>query len=289
MQMLLYEEMDWTQLQWVEPASATRLDEVTLGYFRGEILGPSLPEPNIVASQALILRVADPASSSTEWLSGAAHHKKAEEKREGESKHLQKIPRLDSYFSGKNKSEQCRPENADEIIVQNNKRKAEVENIGVLEGCEKSMLSEAVNFDIFVPIKKLASRGLAFHGDEEVFGSVKNGNLMMYIELTAEYDCFLADHTARFVTMEKNLLRTCHQQLMKISYFGKARTKLQGEDVDISTADEMYDSLTMFLTELQTSFPIYKDSAEKKLCRLGILNQFQNYRCTLHSSNKLFC
>ena len=41
-------------------------------------------------------------------LSGAAYHKKAEEKRQRESKILQKIPQLDSYFSGENKSEQCR-------------------------------------------------------------------------------------------------------------------------------------------------------------------------------------
>lgn len=47
-------------------------------------------------------------------------------------------------------------------------------------------------------VKKLASRGLAFRGDEEKFGSVTNGNFLMCIELIAEYDSFLADHIARF-------------------------------------------------------------------------------------------
>ncbi|KAJ8898559.1 hypothetical protein PR048_003919, partial [Dryococelus australis] len=47
--------------------------------------------------------------------------------------------------------------------------------------------------------------------------------------------------------------------------FGKAMKNLQDEYVDISTAVEMYYSLTMLLNELETSFPIYKDSAEEKM------------------------
>ncbi|XP_072155141.1 uncharacterized protein [Bemisia tabaci] len=46
-------------------------------------------------------------------------------------------------------------------------------------------------------IKKLASRGLAFRGTDETFGSVSNGNFMMCLELISEYDPFLADHIAR--------------------------------------------------------------------------------------------
>lgn len=37
-------------------------------------------------------------------------------------------------------------------------------------------------------IKKLASRGLAFRGTDETFGSVSNGNFMMCLELISEYD-----------------------------------------------------------------------------------------------------
>lgn len=54
-------------------------------------------------------------------------------------------------------------------------------------------------------VKKLASRSLEFRGDEEKFGSVKNGNFMMCLELIAEYDFFLADNNARFGNPEKRI------------------------------------------------------------------------------------
>lgn len=47
-------------------------------------------------------------------------------------------------------------------------------------------------------LKKLSSRGLAFRGDDEVFGSEHNGNFMMCLELIAEYDPFLSAHIARY-------------------------------------------------------------------------------------------
>lgn len=47
-------------------------------------------------------------------------------------------------------------------------------------------------------VKKLSSRGLAFRGDDEVFGSQHNGNFMMCLELIAEYDPFLSAHIARY-------------------------------------------------------------------------------------------
>ncbi|KAJ8895776.1 hypothetical protein PR048_001114 [Dryococelus australis] len=53
-----------------------------------------------------------------------------------------------------------------------------------------------------------------------------------------------------------------------LQQFGKAIKKLQANDVDISIAVEMCDSLTMFLTEFQTSFPIYKDSTKNKLVQI---------------------
>ena len=63
---------------------------------------------------------------------------------------LQKIPRLDSYFSTKSKIEPRRPEIADEIKVQNNDN-VEIQNFGLPEGCVGSTLSKAVDSAIFVP------------------------------------------------------------------------------------------------------------------------------------------
>ena len=69
-------------------------------------------------------------------------------------------------------------------------------------------------------VKKLASRGLAFRGDEEVFGSVKNGNFMMCLELIAEYDSFLSDHIARFGNSGKGstsyLSSTTYEDLIRL-------------------------------------------------------------------------
>jgi len=47
-------------------------------------------------------------------------------------------------------------------------------------------------------IKKLASRGLPFRGQEEIFGSPKNGNYMMLIELLSEFYPFLAQHISKY-------------------------------------------------------------------------------------------
>lgn len=47
-------------------------------------------------------------------------------------------------------------------------------------------------------VKKLSSRGLPFRGDEEEFGSLRNGNFMMCMELIAEFDPFLAGHIAQY-------------------------------------------------------------------------------------------
>ena len=50
----------------------------------------------------------------------------------------------------KAKLNHCRPENADEIKVQNNDN-VEIENFGMPEGCVGSMLSKAVDSAIFLP------------------------------------------------------------------------------------------------------------------------------------------
>lgn len=47
-------------------------------------------------------------------------------------------------------------------------------------------------------VKFLASRGLAFRGSDEKFGSPNNGNFLGCLELLAEYDPFLAAHIERY-------------------------------------------------------------------------------------------
>ena len=44
----------------------------------------------------------------------------------------------------------------------------------------------------------LSQRGLAFRGQNEVFGSNNNGNFLGIIELLAQFDPFIADHVSRF-------------------------------------------------------------------------------------------
>ncbi|XP_068245391.1 zinc finger MYM-type protein 1-like [Palaemon carinicauda] len=46
-------------------------------------------------------------------------------------------------------------------------------------------------------VKFLALRGLAFRGENEVFGSENNGNFLGIIELLAQFDPFLANHVSR--------------------------------------------------------------------------------------------
>lgn len=51
---------------------------------------------------------------------------------------------------------------------------------------------------VFAVVKKLASRGRPFRGDDEIFGSLHNGDYMMSLELISEFDPFLAEHIQRF-------------------------------------------------------------------------------------------
>ena len=62
---------------------------------------------------------------------------------------------------------------------------------------EKEYWTKVLRIVISV-IKKLASRGLAFRGHIEKFGSPNNGNYMMALELIAEYNAFLAEHIKKF-------------------------------------------------------------------------------------------
>lgn len=51
---------------------------------------------------------------------------------------------------------------------------------------------------VFAVVKKLASRGRAFRGQDEKFGSLHNGEYMMCLEMIAEFDPFLAEHIERY-------------------------------------------------------------------------------------------
>ena len=51
---------------------------------------------------------------------------------------------------------------------------------------------------VIAVVKKLSSRGLSFRGKIEKFGSVKNANFMMALELISEFDPFLANHIAEY-------------------------------------------------------------------------------------------
>lgn len=63
-----------------------------------------------------------------------------------------------------------------------------------------SQLDKEVNYwrqiltRVVAAVKALTSRGLALRGDNEVFGSVRNGNYLMALELIAEFDPVLATH-----------------------------------------------------------------------------------------------
>lgn len=50
---------------------------------------------------------------------------------------------------------------------------------------------------MFAVVKKLASRGRPFRGQDEKFDSLHNGEYMMSLELIAEFDSFLAEHIKR--------------------------------------------------------------------------------------------
>lgn len=58
-------------------------------------------------------------------------------------------------------------------------------------------------------IKLLASRGLAFRGSDELFGSPSNGNFLGIIELLAEYDPFLASHIENYGNKGRGMTLSC--------------------------------------------------------------------------------
>ena len=63
---------------------------------------------------------------------------------------------------------------------------------------EERRYFQAVLRRVIEIIKFLAQRGLAFRGDDEVFGSSNNRNYMGILELIAKFDPFLADHISHY-------------------------------------------------------------------------------------------
>lgn len=57
----------------------------------------------------------------------------------------------------------------------------------------KNVLSRVV-----AVVKSLSSRELPFRSDDDHFGFVHNGNFAMSLELTAQFDPFLAQHIEKF-------------------------------------------------------------------------------------------
>lgn len=51
---------------------------------------------------------------------------------------------------------------------------------------------------VVAAVKALTSRGLALRGDNEIFGSNRNGNFLMALELISEFDPFLAKHIEKY-------------------------------------------------------------------------------------------
>ena len=62
-------------------------------------------------------------------------------------------------------------------------------------------------------VKALTSRGLAFRGHDEHFGSHTNGNYSMVLQLIAEFDPFLAEHIKRYGNAGSEKVNPCPRQL----------------------------------------------------------------------------
>lgn len=77
-------------------------------------------------------------------------------------------------------------------------------NVGCVDSClDSQYLSEQeywrnVLKRIVAVIRFLASRGLAFRGDNETLGSTKNGNYLGSLELLSEFDPFLEQHLKQY-------------------------------------------------------------------------------------------
>ena len=57
----------------------------------------------------------------------------------------------------------------------------------------------------------MSQRGLAFRGDDDLFGSPHNGNYMGVLELLSKFDPFLAEHISRFGNKGKGTSTICDE------------------------------------------------------------------------------
>jgi len=81
-------------------------------------------------------------------------------------------------------------------------------DLGQEQGRLNSMLLVQINHEkmywrsilerVVSGIKTLASRGLPFRGQEEIFRSPKNVNYMMLLEFLSEFDPFLVQHISKY-------------------------------------------------------------------------------------------
>ncbi|CAK1592764.1 unnamed protein product [Parnassius mnemosyne] len=87
-----------------------------------------------------------------------------------------------------------------QLKLQNNESRSRARETGSLENALTIQQKNEKNYWIQVlrritdTIKFLASRGLAFRGENERFGSSQNGNYLGILELLSEYDPFLKEH-----------------------------------------------------------------------------------------------
>ncbi|CAH0561807.1 unnamed protein product [Brassicogethes aeneus] len=98
--------------------------------------------------------------------------------------------------------------------------------IGTINKQLISQVEEEINYwrtvlhRVVCVIKQLASRGLAFRGDDEVFGSLNNGNFMMCLELIAESSYLSSTVCEELIElMGKSVLDTIFNELKKSKYF----------------------------------------------------------------------
>lgn len=117
-------------------------------------------------------------------------------------------------------------------------------------------------------IKLLSSRGLALRGNDEIVGSVNNGNYLGCLELLAEYDPFLAEHLQQRAnkgrghisylssTICDEFVLIIHHELMKQIIQEIKDAKYYSVSVD-STPDVSHsDQLTLIIRYVIVSGPV---------------------------------
>ncbi|XP_040195195.1 zinc finger MYM-type protein 1-like [Rana temporaria] len=83
-------------------------------------------------------------------------------------------------------------------INNRNTASGKMDNMLVLQQNNESEYWRNVLRRVVAVVKALSSRGLAFRGTDESFGSQTNGNYLMLLELIAEFDPFMKEHIKRY-------------------------------------------------------------------------------------------